>query len=139
MREHELGVSMTPMVDVVFLLLIFFVCTASFQIAEAVLPSPFPRTTGSAVDPPQEAQPLERIVIAVEQENARTVLRVNEQPCESPRRLSELLGLLAEIDAELPIIMDIGSEAPLGSVIDVFDRARLAGFTKVQFAAEPGK
>ena len=33
-------VKMTPMIDVVFLLLIFFVCTASFQIAEALLPAP---------------------------------------------------------------------------------------------------
>ncbi|MFP6692187.1 MAG: biopolymer transporter ExbD, partial [Pirellulales bacterium] len=30
---------MTPMIDVVFLLLIFFVCTASFQIAEQFLPN----------------------------------------------------------------------------------------------------
>mgnify|MGYP001380259885 CR=1 FL=1 len=30
---------LTPMIDVVFLLLIFFICTASFQIVEQTLPS----------------------------------------------------------------------------------------------------
>ena len=32
-------VTMTPMIDVVFLLLIFFICTASFQIVEQTLQS----------------------------------------------------------------------------------------------------
>ena len=32
-------VKMTPMIDVIFLLLIFFVCTASFRAVEEVLPT----------------------------------------------------------------------------------------------------
>ena len=37
--EKRRDVTMTPMIDVVFLLLIFFICTASFQIVEQNLPS----------------------------------------------------------------------------------------------------
>ncbi|MEA1952290.1 MAG: biopolymer transporter ExbD, partial [Planctomycetota bacterium] len=36
--RERLDVKMTPMIDVIFLLLIFFVCTASFQMLEEVLP-----------------------------------------------------------------------------------------------------
>ena len=36
--HHEQNdVAMTPMIDVVFLLMIFFVCTASFEIVEEIL------------------------------------------------------------------------------------------------------
>ena len=35
----DMDSAMTPMIDVVFLLLIFFVWTASFQIVEQILPS----------------------------------------------------------------------------------------------------
>ena len=38
-RDRSLEVAMTPMIDVVFMLLIFFVWTASFQVAELILPS----------------------------------------------------------------------------------------------------
>ena len=38
--EHgRLDVKMTPMIDVIFLLLIFFVCTARFRASEEVLPT----------------------------------------------------------------------------------------------------
>ena len=41
-RRDSLEIKMTPMIDVVFLLLIFFVWTASFQVVEYLLPrSPF--------------------------------------------------------------------------------------------------
>ncbi|MBC8874781.1 MAG: biopolymer transporter ExbD, partial [Planctomycetes bacterium] len=38
-RRSDLDVKMTPMIDVVFLLLVFFVWTASFHIVEHILPS----------------------------------------------------------------------------------------------------
>ncbi|MDG2012722.1 MAG: biopolymer transporter ExbD, partial [Pirellulaceae bacterium] len=38
-REHDINSTMTPMIDVVFLLLIFFVWTAGTQIVEYILPS----------------------------------------------------------------------------------------------------
>ena len=37
--DIDIDKAMTPMIDVVFLLLVFFVWTASFQIIEHVLPS----------------------------------------------------------------------------------------------------
>ena len=37
--RRELEIKMTPMIDVVFLLLVFFVWTASFQAIEYLLPS----------------------------------------------------------------------------------------------------
>jgi len=38
-QRRELEIKMTPMIDVVFLLLVFFIWTSSFHIVENVLPS----------------------------------------------------------------------------------------------------
>ena len=45
----DIDAAMTPMIDVVFLLLVFFVWTASFQIIEQALPSQLVSQTGSCL------------------------------------------------------------------------------------------
>lgn len=129
---------MTPMIDVVFLLLIFFVCTASFQVVEAILPSPLslPGKSTTALPPELSEPDLERVVIAVSQAEGQVRLRVNGQPCASQKRLSELLVALAAVDQTLPVLLDVEDETPLGMAIDVYDRCRLAKFERIQFVAE---
>jgi len=134
--QREFSVQMTPMIDVVFLLLIFFVCTASFQIPESVLPSPLSLDGASADAPSDVVEPeLERVVIEIVQREDAGMIRINGRECASLDAMSELLVALVEIDASLPVILDIGGNVPVGTAIDVYDRCRLAGFRKIQFAA----
>ena len=134
---REFGVSMTPMIDVVFLLLIFFVCTASFQIAEAMLPSPLSWMGTTAVQLPPEMTevPLERVLVEISEDEETTQISINDQACPTLQRLSELLLALAAIDRTLPVILDIAGETRLAVAIDVYDRCRLVGFDSIQFAA----
>jgi len=136
--KREFSMSMTPMIDVVFLLLIFFVCTASFQIVESILPSAIATGGSVSVEVPPELleTELERIVVKVFAGEARPRLLVNGQECESLLRLGELLTAIAEVDRTVPVVLDIDGETQLGLAIDVYDRTRLAGFEKIQFAAK---
>ena len=135
--QRPFSVSMTPMIDVVFLLLIFFVCTASFQIPEAILPSPLTLPGTTAADSTPKPEPvLERLLIAVSQRGDALQLTLNGQNIPTIARFSELLTALAGVDTELPVLLDIADETPLGTAIDVYDRCRLAGFRKIQFVAE---
>ena len=61
----RLDVKMTPMIDVIFLLLIFFVCTASFRAAEEVLPAQMPSsgTIAADVEIPEKVDVLGEIVV----------------------------------------------------------------------------
>ena len=146
--RHALEVSMTPMIDVVFLLLIFFVCTASFQMPESILPSnlQLPGTSNEPAPLDLDKVELERIVVRITgSRNGISASRaldgpsqirytLNDQPCESLTQLGELLRRLARIDASLPVVLDIAGEVPLGSAIDVYDACRLARFEQIQFA-----
>ena len=129
--------AMTPMIDVVFLLLIFFVCTASFQISENILPSKL-LTSGSS---PTEIQietdpPLENIIVRLTLQNGQPSWRVNDRACATLQEVRGVLSTLASIDAGLPVILDIAPPVPLGIAIDTYDTARLTGLENVQFSAE---
>ena len=146
--RRELEVSMTPMIDVVFLLLIFFVCTASFQMPELILPSnlQLPGTSTEPLPLELDKMELERIVVRITRSRNSAganpspgdhyLIRytLNDQPCQSLAQLGELLQTLAGIDASLPVVLDSAGEVPLGSAIDVYDTCRLAGFEQIQFA-----
>ena len=135
-RDGMLDVAMTPMIDVVFMLLIFFVWTASFQIAELVLPSSLvTQSQGQGeheVD--LELQDLDRVVVHVGWDGAAPNWIVNDVPVASFDGVRTRLLAVARIKASLPVLVDPQPAVPLGHVIDVYDAARQAGFQNVQFA-----
>ena len=135
-----LDVKMTPMIDVVFLLLVFFVWTASFQIVEHLLPSNLMAVAGQG-DPtdidPEEAE-FEPVIIRVLVSDGQPLWLVNDTPRDSLKQVGEMLRVLAEIKGDAPVILDPDPAVPLGDVIDLYDLARLAGFVRIQFAASEG-
>ena len=137
-ERRQLDVAMTPMIDVVFQLLIFFLCTASFQIPEELLPTQLATPTGSTVAQPEEIEPdLERILVQATRDDGRTRWVVNDRPCDSLADAGAVLRVVVQIDRSLPVILDVAAEVPLGDMIEVYDLARLVGFERIQFAATP--
>jgi biopolymer transport protein ExbD len=133
-------VNMTPMIDVIFNLLIFFVCTVSFQPPELLLPTTLSMAgSGAAPVPlPPEIQEFEEIVIKVLAVDGQIHWQINDRPYASLADVRGVLLAIVELQANLPVIIDAGAEVPLGSVIDLYDVCRLVGFDKVQFAASVG-
>ena len=127
---------MTPMIDVVFLLMIFFVCTASFQVLEDVLPSNLLAAGATPSEIEIEPEPnLEQVVVKLQQRDGQLVWIINDQPYENLPQVRDVLRAVAEIDASVPVILDVEGSVPLGDVIDVYDLSRMAGFDQIQFAA----
>jgi biopolymer transport protein ExbD len=135
-RRGTSELQMTSMIDVVFLLLIFFVCTASFQALEYVLPSEVVVSgagpSATSVEPPPE---LERIVIDVAPQSTAVPWSVNDRGCATRDELRQVLASLADLAAELPVVLDCQPATPLGEAIDTYDLCRSLGFATVQFAA----
>ena len=127
---------MTPMIDVVFLLLIFFVCTASFQMVEDLLPTSLAATGGTSAPAPAEVEPeLERVLIQATRTGGQTRWIVNERSCDSLSDVQRVLQAVVRIDRSLPVILDVQPQVPLGDMIDLYDLCRLVGFERIQFAA----
>ena len=135
--RRQTDIAMTPMIDVVFLLMIFFICTASFQLAEELLPTSLAVASGTSTPAPIELEPdLERIVVRATQVDGTMHWVVNERPCDTLLEVRQVLHTAAEIDRSLPVILDVSGDVPLGDMIDVYDLCRLEGFERIQFAAE---
>ena len=135
-RDRTLEVAMTPMIDVVFMLLIFFVWTASFQVAELILPSSIVSQEGQGtIETNPEFEDLERVVVRMGWNGSRPTWLINDTPVADLNSVAVRLQTVARVKATLPVMIDPDPPVPLGHVIDVYDLARIAGFENVQFAA----
>jgi biopolymer transport protein ExbD len=128
--------TMTPMIDVIFQLMIFFVCTASFQAVEMILPTdlslPGSVDAAVAVDPPLD---LDEIVVKIEWRENRPAWRINQRDYSGLQEVRTVLAGMANIKIDLPVILDVEGDVPIENVIDVYDVCRQLGLQKVQFAA----
>ena len=139
-RQTDMDSAMTPMIDVVFLLLVFFVWTSSFQIVEQILPSELSSQLGSEpveIDTPPPEKDFDDVVLRIGWNGEVPNWKINDEPVESKAALRERLGLIAGIKTDAPVILHPDQIVPLGFVIEAYDVARLAGFEQVSFAVNP--
>ncbi|MCL7462839.1 biopolymer transporter ExbD [Pseudomonas sp. NW5] len=128
MRRHhqtdeDTGIDLTPMLDVVFIMLIFFIVTSSF-IKESGIEVARPQA-GTAT-----AQDKGNILIAV---TADGQVWLDKQPVDvrSVRAHVERLRL---DQPEGSVVVQADREARTGLVVQVMDQARLAGARDVALA-----
>jgi len=130
---------MTPMIDVVFLLLIFFVCTASFPIAEETLPVHL--LASERASEVRSTAPLPNtnpLVIKLRISNQRAEWSIEGRTYGALVEVRRMLTAVAAIDARLTVILDVEADVPMSTAIDLYDACRLAGFTAIQFAVSEG-
>ncbi len=123
--QKDMGIEMGPLMDIVFILLIFFVVTSSFT-----------RETGVDVTKPQaqSASQLEKenLLIAITREGT---IHMNERQVDLASLQDILKQSLAKApDREAVVIADKGAET--GVLVQVIDMCNLAGVKKVSIAAQ---
>lgn len=134
----DIDQAMTPMIDVVFLLLVFFVWTASFQVVEQILPSELSSQIGnqqSTLTPP--VKDFEDVIITVSYDGTQPAWTLNKQPIKRIAEIKRRLAAIASVNAAAPVILHPQPNVPLEFVIESYDAAKLSGFTKVAFAVNP--
>lgn len=137
-NESRDSAAMTPMIDIVFLLLIFFVCAATGQTPELQLATDLAGgSVESIVTPPEQADLGEVWLRLKTTESGRPLVEVNNREYGDFETLQQTLMQLAGLAPEIPVILDIEPEVPLGIVIQVYDTCRAAKFESIHFATEP--
>ena len=121
--DEEAEINMTPMLDIVFIMLIFFIVTASF-VKESALdvnkPPPAP--------PPEEENDDKSILVRIDDNNR---IRVAESGKIGRRiDISSVRPNIERLHAEFPdapVIIQPEKDAHAGIVIQIIDQARQAG------------
>lgn len=135
--DTDLDSAMTPMIDVVFLLLVFFVWTASFQIIEQVLPSRLLTDSGKQnvdVEANPEPTDLDKLVIRITFDGSNPTWVLQEQPVTEIEQISDQLATLGEISTDVPVILWPEKSVPLQHVVAAFDAANANGYSKISYA-----
>ena len=125
---------MTPMIDIVFLLLVFFVWTASFHIVEDSLPTSVTAELGEmeSSEIPEDIE-FDEVVVRVFWSSGPS-WTLNDLPLENLGDLRVRLKAIAQIKNDTRVIIHPENNVPIGDIIDVFDTAQIVGFEKIQFA-----
>jgi biopolymer transport protein ExbD len=129
-RDDDPGINLMPLVDVVFLLLIFFLAATTFAREEVELDLRLPSARSGA--PGSGDQQLVVNVLA----DGRLVLEGRELTLEA---LRQKLAAAAERRADQAVLGRGDAAAQFGIGLQVLDACRLAKIKKVDFAALPAK
>lgn len=122
--QEEVSVNLTPLIDVVFLLLIFFMVSTTFT-RETQLAIDLPEASGEVRE--QEQKQIE-IVISKEGDfavNGRSL--VNSQL----DTLKSALGKVSDGDSRLPLVITADASTPYQSVVTAMDAAGQLGFANL--------
>ena len=128
--------AMTPMIDCVFLLLIFFVCASVGATVESALPTQLAAGGIAAELPEQKPEELERLWMKLLIAEGKTVAKLNGTVHPDLDALSAVMAGLKEAGAagEMPVVLDVAADVPLGDTIRVYDECLAAGFARIDFA-----
>ncbi len=118
----ETGIDISPLIDCVFILLIFFIVTTTFV-----------EETGVEVDKPQAASS-----VMLEKTSIMIALTNNGEVVYGGRDIgfSGIQPLVKRMlqKEDVPVIIQADSEAQSGLLVRVIDEAKLAGAVKVSIA-----
>lgn len=127
--KREMSINLTPLIDVVFLLLIFFMVSTSFT-RETQIELELPKAEGT---------PLEIDVEVVEiSVDSTGNFYVNKQALINTQieTVKRAIVKVSDGNTSLPLIISADAKAPYQAVITAMDAAGQEGFTNIQMATQ---
>lgn len=125
-NNEDTEINITPMLDIVFIMLIFFIVTTSFVKETGINPKrPVAETA--------EAKPRANILVGVDLDGR---IWVNNRQI----KLNQVRQLIEDAVNETPessVVLIADQESPTGVLIDVMDQVRLGGIIEIAVSAEP--
>ncbi len=121
----EAELDMTPMLDIVFIMLIFFIVTTSFVKESGILVNTPKAQTASQ-------QQSANIFIAIKQDGE---IWIDRRPVD----LRAVRTVVARLHAESPegsVVIQSDADTPTRTLVEVMDQVRLAGIEKIAIAAD---
>jgi len=122
------GEPLNAMVDVVFLLLIFFLTTATYLATEKDLDSALPQGQLASNPAEEDIEPIRIYVMGEKQ------IRCNETLFTGVAELRPHLAQLGELNNQVGVIVDGEPDQTFGLMVETLNAVLAASFTNVSFA-----
>ncbi len=135
------GDTMTQMIDVVFLLLVFFICASVGSTADKLLPAELNGNSTTLIEPVAPSEPEEwehppvqiRIEPSAAGDNPVSVF-LDEEPLPGIESLSQRLTRLGAADPTTRIILNVNDDVEVQQFILIYDLCQQLKFENVSFA-----
>jgi len=128
--EEKVELQMTPMIDCVFLLLIFFIATLKFPEVEGNLPAYLPKGKPTTTTD----QRIDKIVIRLDPEGNNVMVTVNNATVGRIPALNTKLFLLRRQIPGADVTIDAAPDVRYRWVVEALNSCAKFGFRKVSFA-----
>jgi biopolymer transport protein ExbD len=125
-KPEVFGFQIAPMVDILLVLLVFFIVTWNFALSENELDVKIPSAKKAKEPSPQAGQ----VVVNV---RADGTIVLNHKTL-SPQELRDKLDQLSKLFPDQAIILRGDQKADYKSIVDVLDICRMANIWNVAFA-----
>lgn len=125
---------MTPMVDVTFLLLIFFMVTAAFSLQKSIEMPRQQTDAPSTTVVEEEVEELDMVEVQVDEFGSFLVM-APEWERETPGKQNLVTALkeaIAGNDAGMRLVVTVHEMAKLHSLVDAMDAGTIAGFAQLE-------
>jgi biopolymer transport protein ExbD len=128
MEAEDSTIDMTPMLDIVFIMLIFFIVTTSFV-----------KESGVSVSRPSASTASED-----KNGNIMVAIKPNGEVWVDKRAIDvrSVRANIEKLKAESPesgVVIQADTDARTGLLVQVMDQVRLAGISSISIAADPGR
>ena len=130
--DSEPELNLIPLIDVIFVLIIFFVATTTFN-QRSTMKLQLP--TAQAVAVPDKGEPLNVLVDA----QGKYYIGENEVLRTDVNSLKEAIVAVAGQDRSMPVVLRADARTPHQSVITAMDALGQLGFVKLSIATTPEK
>jgi biopolymer transport protein ExbD len=142
--DNPVGINVVPMVDVIFCLCLFFMCSLKFKQLEGKIETWLPKDRGVEQTPPEKVV-LEEIRVFMRWVDGRTVTKVGNRPAvpDGPGGDIVLMQTINQMSndykklgkTEFPVLIDALPDVPWKDVIHVLDLCKKDKLERIEFAA----
>jgi len=138
--DNPVAINITAMVDVIFCLCLFFMCSLKFKQLEGKIETWLPKDRGVLTTPPPKIV-LEEIRVFMRWVDGQTITKVgNRAPVKSDTELMQIILQMSNDfkklgKADFPVLIDALPEVPWRDVIHVLDLCKVEKLERIEFAA----
>ncbi len=131
-KKEELSLNLTPLIDIVFLLLIFFMVSTTFT-KENHLSINLPEADGEVSDAPKQM-----VEVVIDKDGQYSI---NGKSLISHKliTLKQAIEKVSEGDRSLPFIITADAATPHESVVRAMDAAGQLGFSRLSITSKQAK
>ena len=133
-EEPKLQPPLTPMIDVTFLLLLYFLLTSTFRKDEGQIPGTLPATTGQAAEKPLLHKTIKIKIAEMGVFRDQVQYTIGSKSLNDPGQLYALLQRRWESQGEqTPVVIDPSPRVRWKFVVDAYNQAVHAKFKNIGF------